>query len=265
MDKESIIAALREKAGVDNYSDRTYSEVAEAMLPKFSDDSKITDESWEFPISLLKVVSGQMRHDIADGIKNGKSVWEKEVSERIEKEKEEIKKTLQKPAEETKAVIPDDNANIDQKIAGAIAAAIEGLTSESGAIGKMSKQFSDFMTQVAAEKQAQTEEMVRGQVRDYLIGRGADEEDFALTYTLEKMAIGEKPDIAALQAKAEKDYEANYKLIHRNSNVQPFAGGAGGVGNGQDSRAEFDKFIQQKKAELQKQEQDADELKKLMM
>lgn len=268
MEKELFLSTLKGKAQVDNLSDRTFDEMAAIWLPQFADDSKITDESWTIPVQMLKTMSGQLRHDVSLGIASGKSQWEndaaaksqKAIEDAVAKAKEEWLKgnPTPKPAEKP-------SEDIDKKIADAIANAMKGLTAEDGAIGKLGKQFSDYMAQVAEERKTQTVESVRSQVRDYLISRGADEEDFALDYTIEKMDIGDNPDVAALKTKAESDYEANYKRIHRNSGAHPFAGGAGGAGNGQDSKAEFDKFIQGKKAEMQKQEADAAELKKLMM
>lgn len=272
MEKELFLSTLKGKAQVDNLSDRTYDEVAALWLPQFADDTKITDDSWVLPVQMLKTMSGQLRHDVSVGIASGKSQWEndaattrqKAIDDAVAKAKEDWEKNYSpKPA--NKPDTANQSEDIDQKIADAIAKAVGGLTSEEGALGKLSKQFSDYMTNVAKERKAQTEESIRTQVRDFLISRGADEEDFALEYTIEKLVVGDNPDLASLKTKAEADYEANYKRIHKNSGVHPFAGGAGGAGNGQDSRAEFDKFIQQKKAELQKQETDAEELKKLMM
>lgn len=272
MEKELFLSTLKGKAQVDNLSDRTYDEVATLWLPQFADDSKITDESWTLPVQMLKTMSGQLRHDVSMGIASGKSQWEndaattrqKAIEDAVAKAKEEWEKSnpTHKPADATNQKQDQD---IDKKIADAVALAVGGLTSEDGALGKLSKQFSDYMARVAEERKVQTVESIRSSVRDYLISRGADEEDFALDYTIEKMVISDNPDLAALKTKAESDYEANYKRIHRNSGAHPFAGGAGGAGNGQDSKAEFDKFIQGKKAEMQKQQADAEELKKLMM
>ncbi len=58
------------------------------------------------------------------------------------------------------------------------------LTGEDSAFGKLSKQFSDYLTLQAAKEKAATEADVRSQVRDYLIERGVDEDYFALEYTL---------------------------------------------------------------------------------
>ena len=268
MEKEVLISTLKEKSQVDNLSDRSFEEVANLWLPQFADDSKITDESWNLPVQMLKTMSGQLRHDVSVGISTGKSQWEndaatakaKAIEEAVNAAKAEWEKGV-KPKEQKAAEEPD----LDQKIADAVAKAIGGLTGEDGIIGKQSKQLNDFITAFTAKEKAKTEAEIRAQIRGNLIARGVEEDDYALEITMEKLAIGENPDIDALSAKAEKDYEAIYKRMHKNDGAQPFGGGAGGAGNGQDSKAEFDKFIQQKKAEMEKQKADAEALRKHMM
>ena len=68
--------------------------------------------------------------------------------------------------------------------------------------------------------------------------------------------------MSALKAKAEKDYEAYYKKIHRNDGAQPFNGGAGGT---HDSNTEFQNFIKARQAEAAQEAKDAEELRKQMM
>lgn len=271
MEKELFLSTLKAKAQVDNLSDRTYDEVATLWLPQFSDDSKITDESWNLPVQMLKTMSGQLRHDVSLGIASGKSQWEndaavtqrKAVEDAIVAAKAEWEKNTTKPAHDTKTI--DTSKNIEDIVADAVARAMGGLTSEEGVIGKQSKKLEEFIAAFTAKEKAQTEADIRRQIRESLIARGVEEDDYALEITMEKLSIGEKPDVAALTAQAEKDYEAIYKRMHKNDGAQPFGGGAGGAGNGQDSKAEFERFIQQKQAEMNKEAQDAEELKKLMM
>lgn len=271
MEKELFLSTLKGKAQVDNLSDRTYDEVATLWLPQFADDSKITDESWNLPVQMLKTMSGQLRHDVSLGIANGKSQWEndatnakqKAIEEAIANAKAEWEKNITKPKPDTKPI--DTTKNIEDLVAAAVAKAMGGLTGEEGVIGKQSKKLDDFIAAFTAKEKAQTEADVRRQIRDSLIARGVEEDDYALEITMEKLAIGDNPDVVALTAQAEKDYEAIYKRMYKNNGVQPFGGGAGGAGNGNDSKAEFEKFIQQKNAEKEKEAKDAEELKKLMM
>ena len=230
MEKELFVTTLKSKAGVDNLSDRTIDEVAALFLPSFADDTKVTDESWAIPVQMLKTMSGQLRHDMSSGITAFKTQYEadnkaaqmKAIEDAVSAAKAEWEKA--NPKQEPQ---PSEAKDIDKKIADSIAKAMEGLTGEEGAIGKLSKQFGEYMAAVAAEKKAQSEADIRGRVREYLLSRGVDEDDFALEYTLERMTIGEKPNIDELSKQAEKDYEANYKKIHKNEGGQPFGGGFG--------------------------------------
>lgn len=271
MEKELFLSTLKGKAQVDNLSDRTFDEVAALWLPQFADDTKITDESWVLPVQMLKTMSGQLRHDVSLGIASGKSQWDNDAE--VAKKKAVEDAVAAAKAEWEKATKPVNDAgnngngqpDINTIVADAVAKAIGGLTGEDGVIGQQSKKLNDFITAFTAKEKAQTEADIRRQIRNRLIARGVDEDDYALEITMEKLSIGEKPDLEALSSQAEKDYESIYKRMHKNDGAQPFGGGAGGVGNGQDSKAEFDKFIQQKRAALEKEAQDAEELKKLMM
>jgi len=275
MEKELFQTTLMEKAKaannnspIDNLSERTISEVVNLFLPSFADDTKITDESWKVPVEMVKTMSGQLRHDMSGGIAAFKTQYETEQKAQMEKDKQaaidafkaewEKNHPTPTPTPEPTKTEPD----IDKKIADAMAKAIEGLTGDEGALGKLSKQFSDYLKTQADKEKAATEAEVRSQVREYLIDRGVEEEDFALEYTLEKLVIGEKPDVNALKAKAEKDYEANYKKIHKNDGAQPFAGGGGGNDN---PNADFQKYINEQKALAAQEAKDAEALRKDMM
>ena len=237
MEKELFQSTLLDKAKaannnapIDNLSERTISEVVSMFLPQFADDTKITDESWTLPVQMVKTLSGQLRHDTSLGINDFKTKFETEQKAAMEKAKQDAIDAFKAEWEKThpKQEPPKDAGDVDQKVADAVAKAMAGITGDEGAIGKLSKQFSEFLAAQAEKEKAITVANAREQVRDYLISRGVDEDDFALEYTLERLEIGEKPDIAALNAKAEKDYEANYKKIYKKDGAHPFAGGGGG-------------------------------------
>ena len=260
MEKELFISQLKEKTGVDNLSERTIDEVATMFLPQFADDSKITDETWKFPIQVVKSMSGQLRHDLSGGINDFKTKFEND-------NKDIQAKAIADAIAAAKAEWEKEHGNqnqpdIDKKIADAIASAMSGLTGDEGAIGKLSKQFSDFLTQVAEEKKTRAIANVRDQIMDYLIELGVDEDDYALEICLEKLEIGEKPDITALKAKAKSDYEAIYKRMHKGDGAQPFRGGGGGS---TDSNTEFQNFIKARQTSAAQEAKDAEELRKHMM
>lgn len=226
--------AANNDAQIDNLSERSISEIVNLFHPQFVEDDKITDDLWKLPVQMILTMSGQLRHDTSEGINAFKTKFENENKEAQAKAIADALKTAK--AEWEKEHKPnqtdDDDPNknkedIDKKVADAVAAALGNLTGEEGAIGKLSKQLSSFLTQQAEKEKAASEAEIRQQIHEYLLSRGADEDDFAFDYTLEKLVIGENPDVAALKAKAEKDYEANYKKIHKNDGAFPPFGGGG--------------------------------------
>ena len=235
MEKNLLITNLKTKAGVDNLSERTYDEVATAYLPLFTDDDKITDESWNIPVQILKTMSGQLRHEVADGITKGKSQWETEqqaaqqkaIDDAVAAAKAQWDKDhrSQKPDDQQQQKQEDQQPNIAELVAKQVAEQFKGLTGENSEFGKLSKQFSEYLAAQALKDKAATEEGIRSQIKAYLIGRGVEEDDYALEITLEKLVIGENPDVAALKTKAEKDYEAIFKRMHKDDGANPFSGG----------------------------------------
>lgn len=235
MEKNLLIENLKTKAGIDNLSDRTYDEVATVLLPMFADDEKITDESWSIPLQMLKSMSGQLRHEVADGISKGKAQWENEQKTAQQKSIDDAVSAFKAQWEKDHASgtppVEEGKPDIAALVAEQVKAQMEGLTGENSEFAKLSKQFSDYLKLQAEKDKAAAEADVRSQIKDFLIGRGVDEDDYALEIMLEKLVIGDKPDVAALKAKAEKEYEAIYKRMHKGENAQPFAGGGGGGGN----------------------------------
>ena len=275
MEKELFQTTLMDKAKasnnnapIDNLSERTINEVVTMFLPLFADDEKITDESWNLPVQMVKTMSGQLRHDTSTGISDFKTKYETEQKAQMEKDKQaaidafkaEWEKTHPAAAQAQEA--DKGNQSIDEKLAEFEKAMMAKLTGDDSAFGKLSKQFGDYLKLQAEKEKAATEADIRSQVRDYLIGRGVDEDDFALEYTLEKLVIGDKPDIGALKTKAEKDYEAAYKKIHKSDGGQPFNGGGG---SSTDNNAEFTNYIKAKQAEAAQEAKDAEALRKDMM
>lgn len=261
MEKELFISTLKEKAGVDNVSDRSYDEVAGLFLQQFADDEKITDESWNIPVQMVKTMSGQLRHDLSGGITDFKTKYEAERKAQIEKDKQDAIDAFKAQWEKdhTPQEPPKQEVDIEARIAEAVAKATGEQTK---AFEALNKQFGDYMKQVAEERKTQTIANVREQIKDYLIGRGVEEDDYALEITMEKLEIGEKPDIEALKTKAEKDYEAIYKRMHKNDGSFPLRGGGGG---GDDSNAEFQAFIKAREEAAKQEAEAAASLKKDMM
>ena len=270
MEKEALISALKEKSQVDNLSERTIDEVAGMFLPMFADDEKITDDTWKLPVQMVKTMSGQLRHDLSGSINDFKTRFEAETKASQEKAVKDAMDAFKAEWEKNhpdKAVDKKDDdkdqPTIDDKLAEFKKSFLAEITGEDSAFGKLSKQFGDFLTQQVEKEKQQTITSVRGQIRDYLIERGVEEDDYALEICLEKLEIGEKPDVAALKAKAEKDYEAIYNRMHKGDGGNPLKGGGGG--NGGDSSADFKKFILDRQAKADQEAKDAEELKSHMM
>ena len=157
---------------------------------------------------------------------------------------------------------PVSAPDITKLVSEQVQAQVDVLMGDDGALGKLSKQLSDYLKVQAAKEKAAAEADARSKVRAYLIGRGVDEDDFALEYTLEKLVVDANADIAALKVQAEKDYESYYKKIHRGDGASPFAGGVGGS---QDSNKDFQDYIKAKQATAEQEARDAEELRKHMI
>lgn len=271
MEKEALVAALREKSGVDNLSERTIAEVAQSALPLFADDDKITDDTWAPFVQMLRSVSGQYRHDVADGIAGGKSQWELAAKAQWEKDaktqlEKEIRAELEKKAPAPNPAPEEKPAPVDMSklVADAVASAMAGLTAEEGAIGKMTKQFNDYVAKAEQEKKDAIIADKRKALRNYLIEERMADREPVVNLVIKDYEISADSDIDRMKVDIEKKYEALYKELYGDAFGGPFAGGAGGVGNGQDSKNEFDKYIAEKREAADKEAKDADELRKLM-
>lgn len=270
MEKEALISALKEKSGVDNLSERTIDEVATMFLPQFADDEKVTDDTWKLPLQMVKTMSGQLRHDLSGGINDFKTKFETEnkdaqakaIADAIAAAKEEWEKK-NPPKDNADNGGGNGNGQSDADLNAKIAEAVAKATGDqTKAFNELNKKFADYMAQVEEEKKTAAITNVRQQIKDYLIARGVEEDDYALEICLEKLEIGENPDVSVLKTKAEKDYETIYKRMHKNDGAQPFNGGSGG---GTDSNTEFQNFIKNREAAAAQEAKDAEELKKHMM
>ena len=141
MEKDILIQNLRTKVGEDNcksISDKTFEGIANVYLPMFADDSKITDETWKFPVAALTEFAGQKRYDEKVFTEKFKSDYAKEYATQHEKDVEErIRVATEKAIESYKKEHPDkdgDGGNggnegdeIDKKVNDAVAKALQGL------------------------------------------------------------------------------------------------------------------------------------------
>lgn len=237
MEKEALISELKEKAQIDNLSERTIDEVATMFLPQFADDEKITDESWSLPVQMMKTMSGQLRHDLSGGINAFKTQFEadnkdaqaKAIADAIAAEKAKWEKENQKPKPEANKDGKHDD-DIDKKIADAVTTAMTGLTGEEGIIGKLSKQFSDYLANQAEKEKIATEEQMRSEILKLIMSYdGLDPDDIIVENTMMKLHIEKGKDMEALKNEAKSTYEKVYKkFVEKYGGGQPFAGGGEG-------------------------------------
>lgn len=269
MEKNLLIQNLKSKAGVDNLSDRTFDEVATLFLPQFSEDDKITDESYSLPLQMLKTMSGQLRHDVAEGITNGKSQWETEqktaqqkaIDDAVAAFKAQWEKdhpTNEPPKNEP----PKDEKTMEEKIAEAVKAAMGGLTAEDGALGKLTKQFTDYIAKTEQEKKDAVINRIREELKSYLLDTRMAEREPVVNLAIKEMQIKEDSDFDKLKIEVEKKYEEKYKEFYGDSGSGPYAGGAGG---GSNSNKEFEDYIKAKQAEAEAAAKDTEELEKGLM
>jgi len=271
MEKNLLIQNLKSKAGVDNLSDRTFDEVANVFLPQFADDEKITDDSWNLPIQMLKSMSGQLRHEVSEGITKGKTQWEndqkvaqqKAIEEAIAAAKTEWEKNNPDPNKPDPNK-PDPNAEktLEEKISAAVAKALEGITGEEGSIGKLTKQFTDYIAKTEQEKKEAIVNGIRENLKTYLLDERFADREPVVNLAIKELTIKEDSDFDKLKIEVEKKYEELYKQFYGDSGSGPYAGGAGG---GTNSNKEFENFIKDRQKAAEAAAKDTEELEKNLM
>lgn len=247
MEKEALISNLKAKVGENDFaliSERTLDSLIEPFLPSFADDEKVTDETYDLPVRMLKNYAGQYRHDIKDGISRGvaenKTAWETEqktaqekaIADAIAKAKKEWEKANDNNPPANKS---EEGNDLDKKISDAISKALGGLTGDEGAIGKLSKQFSDYMAAQAAKEKAAIVANAKSNLTEFLEGLGADKAK-VIELAISEIEIGDAPNMADLQKQAKAKYEALYKDLYGDGG-KPFSGGFGGGGTSSSTSA----------------------------
>lgn len=232
MEKDILIQNLKTKAGIDNLSDRTYDEVATAMLPLFADDDKITDDSWTVPVQMLKSMSGQLRHEVAEGIANGKKQWESTSAAASEKAIADAVAAAKAEWEKNNVTVPEKPADTPD-VAQLVAEEVKKLTGEDSEFGKLSKQFSEYLKVQAEKEKAYTEGEMRSEILSYVMAfDGLDEDDNIVENVMLKLDIRADKEMATLKNEAKSLYEKAYKNhVAKHGGGNPFTGGAGESGS----------------------------------
>lgn len=234
MEKEILIQNLRTKLGADKssvISDRTMEALVEDWLPQFADDTKITDDTWVFPVKVLTNYAGQKLHDDAAFSEKYKQDYEAQKAAEIEKKIKDaseaavaqyIKEHPQQepPKEEPKAKTEEEKLN--EAVAKAVAAAMNGLTKEDGLIGKLNNTVSAFIKKNEEMERDTLIKNVKTQLAEHLRSRGADSEP-TIEDALKDIEYGEKIDLDDLKKKVDAAYETRYKRYFGDG-VKPLGG-----------------------------------------
>jgi hypothetical protein len=248
MEKDVLIQNLKEKLGSDTASvicDRTFDGISSIYLDSFKEDDKGTDDTYKPLLTVLKEFAGQKRHDEKDFTEKFKADYEKQhendvkdkITLAVAKAIEDYKKEHPEPnpdKDKDKDKNKDTDKDLDTKIAEAVAKAIGGLTSEEGAIGKLTGTVNSFINTYNEREKSAKEDSIRAELKEYLKGRKANGEA-VVDLVVGQIQIGEKPNLAELKVLAERDYEANYKKFY-GEGAPAFGGnGNGGAGGGDTS------------------------------
>lgn len=268
MEKDILISSLKEKSGVDNLSDRTFDEVADLWLSSFSDDSKITDETWKMPVQMLKTMSGQYRHDLSAGINDFKSRYEAEKKAAFDKEKNDAIAAAKAEWEKTIKPVETKPAVEETSVADAVKAAIAdynkvlfGEDGKSGTIGSQLNANAEFMKATLQRQKEETVNKIKGTLKDYLLDERMADREPVVNLAIRELEIDEKSDVDKLKIEVEKKYEKLYKEFYGDSHGGPWSGG-GGVGD--DSNKQFENFIKKREEKAKKEAADAEALKTLL-
>lgn len=246
MEKDILIQNLRTRIGEDNasiISDKTFDGIADAYLPMFSDDSKITDDMWNYPVAVLNAYAGQKRHDdkvFAEKFKTDYAAQhQKDVDERIreatEKAIEEYKKSLDGAGGNKEGAGDGDGNKAADDMEERIRAILgDKLKERDDELTKLRKTIEDITaSQKEREKTAQINS-VKADLKKHLQSLNANNEA-CIDDALDSLDFGDNPKFDELKQSAISAYEKRYKRYYGDGG-KPFGGeSAGGSGGGSGS------------------------------
>ena len=264
MEKETLIQNLKDRVGENDFSvlsQRTIDSIIDPIMPMFADDSTVTDDTYTLPVNMLRSYIGQYRHDLADGMKNGKTAWENEQKTNLAKaveqavsdakkqwEQDNVTKATAKPQVEEPAAISADD--VVQKV-------LENLNGEKGALSEMKSLLQGFIKKTEQERRERTVDSIRSEIKSHLMELdNLDDDDFILEYTMDHVKVDENTDLAKAKEEAVKIYEAAYQR-----NAKRFGGGSAI----KDSVDDFKDFIRERQEKVQQEQRDADALNKMLV
>ena len=227
------VKAANNNAQVDNLSDRTISEIVEMFYPSFTEDDKITDESWKLPVQMIKTMSGQLRHDTSAGINAFKTKFEEESKTTNQKAIDDAIAAFKAQWEKDHPIVdPKEKPDVAKIVAEQVAEQMKALTGEGSEFQKLSKQFGDYLAAQAAKDKAASEEELRRQVLKHVIAfDDLDEDDAIVENVMLKLDFKGDKTLDDLKTESKSLYETAFKkYITKHGGAQPFTGGGGGGG-----------------------------------
>ena len=244
MEKDILIQNLRTRVGEDNcksISDKTFEGIANVYLPLFTDDTKITEETWKFPVAALTEYAGQKRHDDAvftekfkaDYAKEYATQHEKDVEERIRVATEKALEDYKKDHQETGGDgnkggggSEDTQAKIDE----AVAKAMEKLTGKDSELAKSLATISSFVTNQTEREKTETKNRVRAELKQHLVNLKANNEA-CIDDALDDIDYGDNPTFEGLKQSVISAYEKRYHRYYADGG-KPFGGDSTGGNSG---------------------------------
>ncbi len=263
MEKDILIQNLRTKVGEDNcksISDKTFEGIANVYLPLFADDSKITEETWKFPVAALTEFAGQKRFDEKTFAEKFKADYAKEYTTQHEKDVEErIRVATAKAVEEYKKANPGKQAeggdggkstgveDIDKKVSEAVANALAGITGKDSELSKSLAAINGFVKSQQEREKTETRNRVKAELKKHLLDLKANNEA-CIDDALDDIEFGDNPTFETLKQSAISAYEKRYKRYYADGG-KPFGGKSTGA-TGENS------FVKKRIEELKKEAAD---------
>ena len=269
MEQETLVSELRNRVGDPDISERTINQVAQSALPMFADDSKITDDLWNFAVTTVKSAVGQERaarkdwitkqqETLAESDKKAREQWQKEFEAKWAED--------HKPTPPADGKSKPDGTGGDDKVDKAVSEALKGYNAKlfgedgkSGLIGAQLAATSEFIKQSNAKAKEARIESMRKELKDYLVGKKASREP-VINLAIKEMNLDDNTDIDKAKIEVEKSYEAKFKEFYGDGG-KPFGGESAGGGEANPDE-DVKKFLESRAKEREERQKRIDEMKK---
>ena len=254
MEKTNLITEFRTRVGEDNLefiSDQTFESMADVYLPRFADDSKITDDTWKEPITALTNFAGQAKASrmkfAQDYESQNKAKQQKVIDDAVAAAKAQWEKDHAGKGDDKGGKGDDDKGGKggeNSDVANIVAKALEdynkklfGEDGKGGLLGTQLNATANFIeTQTKAQEQAKLASIGK-ELKDFLTGEKANK-DFCINLAVKNIVAGiekvAEADIDVLKKSVKKEYETIYKEAYGDGG-KPFGGDGSGGGEGGDN------------------------------